>query len=278
MALGPVIFLGAIGLNGRAGAPPDDRPVFGLENHRRLLKYIVPVQEAMSLQHKSPLSDGKLESVIVLWEREFDSGELQSILPADFDTAVQDTVLGEINTAKSQILYHLFKRVERASSNGELEKEAELLAHGMRIASINKYSDFSSVHYFGSYQIRFMNSLAALSHRLNEETKQEVKVAIMSCEEHETKLKVILSKVRDLHCAVMSRKGTPALAIELSQNYGRLAAAFDEQPSNQIAQIKAVAMSNDITSEIVGVSTLARIALRTEGEYKQSLRNLKSKL
>ena len=272
MAMGPVILLGAIALNGRAGSPPDDRPVFGLENQRRLCAYVKPIRSTESLGRAVGNADSEtLDAAVQIWMTDYEAGKLESVLPVDFETPIQDTVIGEISDAKSALIFGLLNRLRGEASIKDPNQRSNALVQVVQIAAINKYSDFGSVHIFADYQAQCLQEIRKLAPALDDAHRLKVYDAVKKVQEQEIGLRVLVSKVRDLHCAALARQGRTALSIELSQGYGQLSQVVLTRSEEATSKLRAISLQPSMPIELLNISALARIALKSEDDYHREL-------
>ena len=111
MMAGPLVLVSAIAINARSGTPYENRAEFGAENHKRLLAYVGPIRAAESLMRST--AEGRranTDRVVQLWLGLSDAKSLLPIMPVDFDTSPQETVLNDIKGAKLTLLFILQDR------------------------------------------------------------------------------------------------------------------------------------------------------------------------
>lgn len=272
MIAGPMVLLAAVAINGHGGAPTDDRAVFGEENHKRLLSYVGPVRASNVLSAESPhIASGDLDKAIEQWLALQSDGTESTVMPVDFETPTQDTVLGDIREGKITVLYYLTQRVQAEAKAGRYDKAALGLVQSMKIAAVDKYTEFSCVHQFGQMQLRYANALIALSSKLTPEVRRWALAQLTRLQSTEGKLKSIAWHMRELHCASLARKGQVATTIELSEGYGALAEVIDTRSAESLAKLRQVSVRANMPLEMASIGTVARLAVRTEDLYQAEM-------
>lgn len=272
MIAGPLVLVAAIAINGRGGAPQDDRAVFGPENHKRLLQYVEPVRAADELSQKPQGQEqATLDKAVALWSGLADEAMSVNVMPVDFEVPSQDTVLGNINESKQVVLFHLEQKIERDSENKDFDACAIGLVQAMKIASVDKYTEFSAVHQFGQVQSRYATVLAQIAPKVSPEVRKQVVAELEKLTDSGTKLQTIVSNMRDIHCASMGKKNKASVTIELSEGYGAVAELVQTRSDAAMTRLREVSVRDDMPLEMASVGSVARLAVKSETTFQTNL-------
>ncbi len=271
MLSGPIVLLGAIAINGRAGAPPDDRPAFGPTGQQRLLQYVKPVRDTRVLLSLPPKEiSGRLSTVVAEWLDPYHAGTLMPVSPVDFDTPSQDTVLGQIQDAQTRIVYEVNALAADYRDKRDYSNEALLLAQSIELSSICKYTEFATVHKGAYSQIRSLRELVRIAPNLEPTIRRQVANELSFVRKKEGRLEAVLQHVRGLHTTSLARHGETATTIEISQSYGLLAEAIESRKPTMFKEVRESKLIED-NSEMATVCSIAKLATTSEAEYHQAM-------
>lgn len=249
LALGPVLFLAAIGMYARFAVPPDTHPKQGEQATKRFLAYAPFVSRGHNLPSLNDI--GQAEYVFALVDdlrAAKADGTLRPVYAMTLSNEPEQRALHEICVLRSRLFRRLVVLGDVAHTSGDLTTAINRYLDAAEIAQLNATSSYASLFDYAKEAHEILHVLAPLAEAMDSEQEARFRAELSAMRR--------LPHQYDRLSAHMDRLVLRALA---SDEVGHLVVAQFEQPRGWLA----IAEQSELRTSLARMSPESEVIATT---------------
>lgn len=267
LVAGPFLMLAIMAIKSRTNYDPWESPRNTADVESRIDAYIQPMK---SLNQALELGDdASVRQVAREWIDQHERGVLRPLPPCSYVDSTRDGVKGQVTLGKNRLTYRLIDQSDELLAAGRTAEAVSDALLAYRVASVLKFSDFTTVYDTCRAQLRVLKTLQDAKARLGPEQKKEVRHLLAECVVDVKPLNRILLQSRRLYTESLQARGQQSLPIEDTQQFtqiGNVLQARCDAESLQSVRRLIVASNGDMPR----ILTTAKLAWQMENQLEKA--------